>query len=202
MNSFMPRMLIELHVDAKRPITHLRGTLIVSSQLALRKRGHFEAYARALPSEVRDQVLEAMGPTWVPVDVAMAHYRTCEGLGLMAEEVKALGASVADSIQGTFLQSVVRTIRDGATPLVLLGKFDRLFERTFQGGGGVVVLLTGPKDARVTLRGLPMSEIPCFRDAYVGVFEAGIGIFARRAHARVNHLVGPNLELKFDLSWV
>jgi len=202
MGSFSPRILLDFQIDAKRPITHVRGTLLVSSLLSLRKRGHFEAYARALPRDVRDQVLEAIGPTWVPVEMVLAHYRACDALGLSAVEVKAMGASVADSIQGTFLHSVLRTIRDGTTPLVLLGKFDRLFERTFQGGGGIHVVLTGPKDARVTLRGIPMAEIPYFREAYVGVFEAGVAIFARRAYGRVSNLVGPNLELKFDLSWV
>ncbi len=179
----------------------MRGTLLVSSILSLKKRGHFEAYQALLSSKRKAEVLDTIGPIWIPVDVAMAHYRACDGLGLDATEIRAMGASVAESIQGSFLHSVLRTVREGGvTPLVVLGKLDRLFDRTFQGGGGAQVLQTGPKDARATLRGLPMAEMAYFRSAYVGVFETGLGLFARKLYARVTHLP-LTLDLSFDLSW-
>jgi hypothetical protein len=63
------------------------------------------------------------------------------------------------------------------------------------------LLLLGPKDARVTLRGLPMAEFAYFRQACLGVFEVGVRMFSRRVYARVHHLP-MTMDLSFELSWV
>jgi len=122
------------------------------------------------------EVLDTIGPTWSPVDVAIAHYRAGDELGLDATEIRAMGASVAESIQGSFLLSVLRTVREGGvTPLVVLGKLDRLFDRTFQGGGRCAGVADRPEGRfQAAVRGLPMAEMAYFRNAYVGVFETGL----------------------------
>ena len=60
----------------------MRGTVIVSSLLGLRDGGHFDAYLPKLTPLHRDAIPQVVAGEWVPIELAMAHYRACDALGL------------------------------------------------------------------------------------------------------------------------
>ena len=162
----------------------VRSILITSSQQMLKARGHFERYVEALPELHREQVLQLMGPTWVPIRVAAAHYQAWEGLGLSDHEIEDLASGVSNRLSDTFLATVMRSSRNvGATPWILLNHFGRVWSRVFQ-GGYVNLHLRGPKEVALEARGLPMFDGRAFPIAYRRVISTGLGLFARRLFVR------------------
>src|SRR5580692_12976010 len=96
--------------DAIPRATAYRSTWIVSSLQTLRERGHFETYKRELTAH-HDAILGAIAGSWMPMEIARAHYDACDHLGLDVDEQVAIGESVGMRAQGTLLSTAARTAR-------------------------------------------------------------------------------------------
>jgi hypothetical protein len=141
---------------------------------SLRQRGHFDRWLTLIDVRHRATIVESLAPSWMPIEVAVAHYAACEALELPLSEQVAMGEAVGDRIQGSFLTTLMKSARAaGYNPLILLSQFDRLYGRLFQ-GGSVQLTQTGPKDADVEVRGMQTTRFPYFRIAFTGVVRAGI----------------------------
>lgn len=150
------------------PATAYRSTWIVSSLQTLRERGHFEAYRRNLAAH-HDRIFSALAGSWLPMDVARAHYEACNRLGLGLEEQIAMGLGVGGRAQGTLLSTAVKAARGaGVTPWTIIPQFDRLYRRAANGGAAAVFKL-GPKEARGEFVGCELFDIDYFRHAFRGV---------------------------------
>jgi hypothetical protein len=194
----------ELISDYKSPqgahVTEVRGSLLASSLQTLREQGLFERYLPHLAKAQRDQVLYCVAASWLPIDVAMAHYGACEAMQLTERELDVVGQEVSKRIMGTFLGTLLRTARQVSTPTSIpLRQYPRLWERLMV-GGGCRVQMTGAKDARIESSGLPMFRYQYFRSAYVGLLRGAALMFRKAAHARVRR-AGDDL-LVIDISWV
>jgi hypothetical protein len=163
--------------------TRIRTTLLVSSLQSLRRRGSLDDYMRLLPEEHHMTITSMIAGQWLPMAVGLAHYDACQALGISQPEVVAIGREVGDKIHGTFLATMVRMAGQvGATPWTGLSFVGRLFDRLFQGGGGVTVIKLAPKDARVQFLGMPVARVPYYRVAMTGVFEVGLDLFCKKAY--------------------
>jgi len=163
--------------------TRIRTTLLVSSLQSLRRRGSFDPYMHLLSQEHHMTVNSMIAGQWVPMAVGLAHYEACQALGISQPEVVAIGREVGDKIHGTFLATMVRMAGQvGATPWTAMSFVGRLYDRLFQGGGGVTVIKLGPKDARVVFVGMPVARVPYYRMAMNGVFEVGTELFCKKAY--------------------
>lgn len=184
-------------------VDQVRSTLIQSSLNALRTHGHFARYEALLNIGYRERVLGSLGPEWLPLAAAEAHYDACDRLALTQEEILRIGEDVGDRIQGTFLGTLVRKARlVGLTPWLLLGQFERLWERLMT-GGGVALYKTAPKDARVEIYGLPLARFAYFRAAFCGVISTGIRLGAGRAvNVKVSSSRDFEQRLVFKAAWV
>ena len=168
------RQILIAHTPASKPATTIRSTVLQSSVASLRQRGHFERWLTLVDPSHRETIVESLAPSWMPIEVAIAHYAACEALDLPSSEQVAMGEAVGDRIQGSFLTTLMKSARAaGYNPLVLLSQFDRLYARLFQ-GGSVQLTQTGPKDAEVEVRGMQTTRFPYFRLAFTGVVRAGI----------------------------
>jgi len=121
---------------------------------------------------------------WLPMDVAVAHYDACERLDLTLEQQLQIGAAVSDRVHGSFLMLLRAARKVGATPWTALAKTAQMYDRLFQGGGGVGVRKLGPKEARLDLVGVPALDVPYFRHALRGVVESGASLFCTRCYVR------------------
>jgi hypothetical protein len=195
--------ILEFHSPEGPVVKHVRSTLISSSVQTLRENKLFDRYLTYLPKEFHEAVLLTIAPTWMPVEVAMAHYGSCDALNLAESELERIGESVSSRIMGTFLGTLVRSSRNvGATPLIPLRQYDRLLSRLMS-GGSCIVKQTGPKDAVVQSHGVPMFEYRYFRVAYQGVVRGSIGMFAKKVLTRSLHGTGGNPHVAFTgVSWV
>ncbi|HYQ04589.1 MAG TPA: hypothetical protein VER96_38210 [Polyangiaceae bacterium] len=189
--------------DAIGELTHVRGTLLASSIQSLRSRGLFDRYATLLSHSYRDRVLNSVAGEWLGADIALAHYSACDALRLSVEDQVGMGREVSKRTHETFLGLLVKMARGiGVTPWVVLPKINSLYMRIFR-GGGIQITRLGPKDAKVQTLGLTPLGISYFRNAYLGMYEAGVGMFASSVQVRPLSLAAaaPGKDFTLHLRW-
>jgi hypothetical protein len=182
--------------------THFRSTWLTSSIAALKDRGHFDAYSAALPAERREAILSSVAGVWLPMETAMAHYGTCDRLGLPMHEMLALGESATRRAQATNLLFAARLATNaGVTPWTIFSHVNRLWSNTCK-GGGVAVWELGPKEARVEIVGFPLARYRYNRVTMRGIIQASVEMFCKKVYAKEITLACDDMELAFRVSWV
>jgi len=193
------------HQSAGGPrVTQVRGTLLVSSLQTLRDAGHYERYLEQLAEPYREQVLYAIALSWVPVEVAIAHYAACDALSLPDHELDNIGQLVAARLAETFLSSILQASRGAGidAPWVALRSQARVWDRIYV-GGGVKVWRAGPKDAVAEFYGLPLAQFHYFRVAYCSYYRGLANMFVRSAHVKPIRAQKPRPDtLAIMGSWV
>jgi hypothetical protein len=170
---------------------------------SLRSRGLFERYSALLADSHRDRVLNSVAGEWLTTEIALAHYTACEALRLTVEEQIGLGRDVSRRTHETFLGLIVKMARGvGVTPWVVFPKINSLYMRIFR-GGGIQITRLGPNDAKVQTVGLSPLGIPYFRNAYLGMYEAGVGMFAVNVQVRPLSLAAspPGKDFVLHVAW-
>jgi hypothetical protein len=179
-------VVLPFHVPRARipDATLFRSTWLSSSLLTLRERGDFERYLSLLDPKYHEAIADSVAGRWLPIDVAIGHYRACWGLGLSKEEIADRSLEVTRRVHKTALELALRLARDvGATPWTIYSRLDRLWERVWQ-GGGVSVTRCGPKDAIVEIAGWRCAAEPYCRAAMPAVVTAVTELFCSKAFAR------------------
>lgn len=170
---------------------------------SLRSRGLFERYSALLSHNYRDRVLNSVAGEWLSTEIALAHYSACDALRLTVEEQIGMGRDVSKRTHETFLGLVVKMARGfGVTPWVVFPKINSLYMRIFR-GGGIQITRLGPKDAKVQTVGLTPLGITYFRNAYLGMYEAGVSMFATNVQVRPLSLAAslPSKDFVLHLRW-
>ncbi|MGO8996929.1 MAG: hypothetical protein ACLQVI_26745 [Polyangiaceae bacterium] len=166
-------------------MTRVRSTVLTTGIAALRERGHIEAYEAALDPHARDILLTTVAGVWLPIDLAMTHYRACESLGLSHDETFAIGSAVATRMHENILHLIRHLAAGiGATPWTAGARYDAFWTRAFD-GGGFRLTKVGPKDGLGEYFQIPMAQFAYFRSAFCGVSLAGISLFTPKAYVRV-----------------
>ena len=184
-------------------LTHVRATLLASSLQALRTRGHFERYSALLDPKQRDAVLSNVALEWLPVEPVFAHYTACDRLELSVDEQIAIGRDVSRRTHETFLGMLVKVARGvGVTPWIVMPKINSLYQRVFRGGGTQITRI-GDKTAKVEMVGLSLLAIPYFRNALLGMYEAGVSLFASNVQVRATSLatLPPEKQFVLRIQW-
>jgi hypothetical protein len=183
--------------------TEVRSTLIASSMESLRRRGVYDRYTKLLPPTHLDAILMSVAGQWLPMEVGFAHYGACEALGFSVEEQFAIGAEVSHKIHDTFLGVVVKMAKNaGVTPWTLLPKGNQLYGRLLKGGGGTQVTKLGPKECRAELAGLPLLEVPYFRNAMRGIYQAAMALFCARVYVNELPRRATPTSIAMRVAWV
>ena len=201
---FQEEIIVPLSAPRDRivNVTQFRSTLLTSSLKSLKDRRLIDKYLSILPEKHHDAVRACIAGVWLPIDLAMAHYESCEALGLPLEEQLAIGQEVGLKIQGTFLGTMLKLATGaGVTPWLALSQYQRLWDRLMV-GGGVVVTKVGPKEARLELINVPLARIPYFRTALRGVNTASCKLFCTAVYVEEVRKLCTPLALGFRISWV
>lgn len=192
--------IIADHQSAHGPmVTQVRGSLIASSLATLRANDFFDRYITHLPAQHHDQVLYVIAATWVPIDVAMAHYGACDAMQLTDAELELMGRSVSEKLTNTFMGTLVRTTRMVIAPrAVPLRHYPKVWERLFM-GGGCTVSMHGETEARIESRGIPMFRYRYFRAAYEALIRGAGLMFRSSMNVRTRKFADDSLLI--DLTW-
>lgn len=188
--------------DPLTPATHVRGAVIVNSQIEARMRGLEESYWGHVGARDAAALREIVAQSWVPMAVAVSHYRAMDALGLSHQDIIQIGRAVGDRFQKGFLGTLVRSLRaSGAvSPRSLLPRLDRIVGRGVR-GGGVAARMVGPKDAEIVHRAIAIAAIPYVRIGWLGMYQAGAELTAKTVYT--HELPPPDAEsAAFRLSWV
>jgi hypothetical protein len=176
-----PEVILALPAK-NNPVKHMRSTILLGSIASLRAAGHIDAYRSALEPRHHETLFQAVAGIWIPLDVAMAHYRACESLGLAPDKVVELGRSTFDKTGGTLFGTVLRLAKGaGVNPWTVLPQLQRFWDRGYD-GGGIRVLRLGPKEARIELVQCAIADSSYFRYALRGVVVAVLHMFCSRAY--------------------
>jgi len=197
-----PRILSEHESSHGPAVVQVRGALLVSSLQTLRDLGYFPRYSAKLPAALHDSVVYALASSWLPTELAMAHYGACDAMELDDAELEGIGERVSARIMGTFVATLLRGTRMvGADlrPVLVLQQFHRLWDRLVL-GGSCTVRQTGPKDAVIEVRGIPMFRYRYFRMGYTSLIRGAGLIIGRTLYTRV--LRGSDTGQSLSLSWV
>lgn len=191
------------HAETITQATALRSTVVQSSLSSLRARGHYDAWCALVDPKHRDALIESIGPSWVPMEAALAHYAACEALRLTLSEQLAIGEAVGDRIQGSFLATLMKSVRAaGFNPLSLFAHADRVHARLFQ-GGSVQLTQTGPKDIELEIVGLPLCRYPYFRIGFAGAIHAGFMVVgAPRSYVKQQSYTAGQNAFVLHAAWV
>ncbi len=183
-----------------RPVTAVRSTIVCASLLALTDEGLKGAYLEKLPSEHHAAICALTAGQWMPMSLAIEHYRACEQLAVDDEAIERMFRGADGRLRGTIVSTLASlTGALGLTPWLPLRHYARTWERLFQ-GGAVRVLRLGPQVAQVEARGLPLLRIPYFAKGIRLLHLLAYERFC--AQAAVDNYPGPDAEsLLYRVRW-
>ncbi|MGO8998431.1 MAG: hypothetical protein ACLQVI_34355 [Polyangiaceae bacterium] len=184
------------------PARHARSTILLGSMASIRELGRFDEYTAHLPHVHRETLLSAIAGTWMPIEVALAHYEACEALGLPVERQVANGRVTFDKTRGTLMGTMVRMAREsGVTPWTVCPYFQRFWERGYDGGGLSVTKL-GPKEARMDVVQVQLNECRYYRHAVRGLATAVFELFCQKAYVAESRGPRAPASVSFRIQWV
>jgi hypothetical protein len=183
-------------------VREVKSSIIVASIRGLRETGHFDEYVKRLPPAHRESMPLVVAGIWIPIDIAVTHYTSCQSLGLPPAEIIRMGGAIAKRL-GTALATAIGAVArtTGVTPWAPLSHFQRTFDSRFRGGGGTRVLKLGPREARVEVAGLPLGGIPWFRYGYRGTLQTGGRLFAPSLLVTEIPTPAPEDLLAYKIAW-
>jgi len=180
---------------------HARSTLLLGSVASLRAAGLFEAYEAVAPAEVLAAVGSSVAGMWIPIDVAVAHYVACDGLGLSSESAAKQGRATFERTKGLLLGTAIGLARGaGVTPWTLMPHLQRFWLRGFDGGGVRAVKL-GPKEARIDVIACPLFKSRYFRAGYRGLAASLLELVCRKAYAHERPFGDGETALSLRVQW-
>ena len=169
------------HAEVITHATHVRSTLLQTSLRMVKLHGNYERWLAHVDPLHRDTIVESVAPSWLPIEVGLAHYQACDQLALSDTELDRIGQSVGAQLQSTLLSVAANVVRSaGATPEVVASCFGRLWPRLCQ-GGSLQLSKQGPKDLTIDLRAAVLSRSRYFRCTFVGNVRAGLNLLKLRA---------------------
>ena len=167
--------------------------MLASSLHVIREAGHFDSYERLLAPEHRDAVIYALAMSWIPVEIANAHYRACDALALDDAELARIGTMVAARYADTIFGTILRTSRQVGieAPWMALRAQARIWDRVYV-GGSICIYRTGLKDGISEIKGLPLLEFRYFRATYMAWFKAIGDLLVKKLYLRVQRSKEPH----------
>jgi len=128
----------------------------------------YDRWSALIGQAERDTIVEAIAPTWLPVELAVAHYEACDRLEIDDTQMLTIGEAVGKRLQGTLLSTAGKLARNvGVTPDIAARCFAPLLPRIFQ-GGSLQLEQTGPKDLVLEFRQTVLTRCRYFRGTLLG----------------------------------
>jgi hypothetical protein len=183
------------------PIRHARSTVLLGSIATIRESGRLAEYEARLNPAHRDILFNLVAGTWVPVDIAYAHYDACEHLAFPVEQQVANGRATFDKTSGTLLGTVIRMAKEaGVTPWNILPQFQRFWSRGYD-GNGVAVYRLGPKEARVDVVQNRLCDSRYYRNALRGLTAGVTEMFCSKAYVNERPGIRLPMGVSFRVQW-
>ncbi len=180
---------------------HMRSTILLSALESVRLAGYGDAYLERLEEPHKQTLLHTVAGTWLPIEVAHAHYRACEALNLSADVQTEIGRRTGEHTRSILLGTVAQLAKQaGVTPWTLIPHLQKFWDRGYD-GGGMTIVKVGPKEARIDILRCSLCEFRHFRNALRGLVMVLMDYFCSRSF--VTELPGkrPDATAYYKLQW-
>jgi len=190
------------HVADFHPVTAVKNVLIQASLSQLQNAGFYERYSKLVDPMVLEQLLSSLGPGWIPIELADAHYAACERLDLNPDELEKLGEEVGDRLQNTSLVSAAKNSRQEDVDVwAVAGSLHRMWARLYQ-GGSAQLSKAGPNEQLLELRGFKLTRYLYYRNASVPAIGAAyLALGVRLESLTIAKYLSSRDELTYRLRW-
>ena len=157
------------HDVSRGPLSAVRRMLVHSSIAELAQLDLYDRYCKVIDDRALDRIKELIGPGWMPVDLALEHYRACDELQLKEEIIVEAGQRAGEKMGSALLVA-------GAQPQVeakersqwpLLPAFARMGRRIYEGASAQYVK-TGPNTLQIEHIHNPLFSFHYYRVAHGG----------------------------------
>ena len=196
------REIIAPHVEPVQPVSEVKNVLLQASLSQLHTKGLYPRYDNLVDPGIPEEISSTLAMSWVPVDLAVAHYRACENMTLGSAVLKDLGAGVGERMKGTSLVSTSKSMPTSSGDLwTSSGALLRMWARHYR-GGSVQVAKLGACEMELDLRGFVLNQFRYFRHAQLEVIAAAFAaIGARETMVKIVQYSGSKDELTLRISW-
>jgi hypothetical protein len=196
------REILIAHDPAGHPLTAVRNVLIQASLAELKTNGHYERYTRLVAPSVLEQLVSSLAPSWVPVELVLAHYEACENLGLSPDEFAEMGKRVGGRVQDAVLVSLAKKVREGDFDLWrAMLPLHRMWPRVFR-GGSVQTVKVGPREMVLEEWGFAVNRYHYYRQGHIAALTATYtALGARLTSAKIESYNAPRDELVVRIAW-
>lgn len=169
-----------------KPVTETRSTFIVAGMQMLRAHDLFPRYMEALAPEWRERLLGLVAGMWIPVEVALEHYRTADRLDIDGPTIDAIGTEVAQrTFKNALSPAFKRLKRTDITPWDIFALSHENNETNWRGGDRQITR-EGPRQALYEWAGQPCASVPYFNKTFAAFLRALVNTKCSQAY---QHLV-------------
>jgi hypothetical protein len=200
--AFVAEIFLPFRSATPKPVTEARSTLIVSGIQTLRANGLYERYVELLSPQLRQDIMALVAGLWIPVELALEHYRTMDRLALSKSTIEAIGAEVAERGAKTVLgRGSAASKQREPTPWDMLLMSQRNLDINWR-GSDIMVTKEGPHDAQIVWAGQPCASVPYFVTPSARFWRAAVTVYCTTAHHRVLEDKCTPTTMVVHLSWV
>jgi hypothetical protein len=183
-------------------LTAVKNVLLQSSLAELKAHGHYERYASLIEPQILEQLLASLGPGWVPVELALAHYEACDNLMLTPEQFALMGQGVGTRVKDAVLISLAKKVREANYDLWLsVGPLNRMWPRLFQ-GGSVQVSKVGPKAQLIEQKGYVLNRYHYYRQSHISAVRATYDALGATSTVKLLSYSAARDEMVVHVSWL
>lgn len=143
--------------------------LIHSSIAELAQLGVHDRYSELIDRRLLEQIMDLIGPGWMPIELALEHYRACDRLQLSDKIIVEAGERAGDKLGSALLVAggQPETQTNDRSPWSLLPAFARMGRRIYEGASAQYVR-TGSKSLRIEHLRNPLFGLHYYRVAHGG----------------------------------
>jgi hypothetical protein len=197
----MSELFLPFRHSPTRPIVEVRSTLVMAGLQSARAHGLYSRYVAALPAEWQERILGLTAGGWVPVEMAVQHYKAMDTLELGPLAIEAIGAEVANRTWKHILAPVMaRAKRIGPNVWEALTHTHGTADLNWR-GGDIRIFRESPTQALYEWAGQPCASVPYFVTSFVAFMRSLINLFSARAYCRLVPERCTATTIAIRLSW-
>ena len=190
------REIVIPHDLTRGPVRAVRRMLVHSSIAEIQQLGLYDEYLSKIDKPTLERIHELIGPGWMPVELAQAHYEACNRLSLSDEQIRATGMRAGEKMGS---QLIV-----GAQISSVAGEraaFSRMGRRLHEGGSTQYVKL-GPQKLIIEHLGNPLFAERYYRIAHGGfMFKTFQSVGIDVTEAKVSNFRADKQLFDVTLTW-
>jgi hypothetical protein len=197
------REIVVPHDLSRGPLSAVRRMLVQSSIAELKELGLYDRYCSVIDPRTLAAIMDLIGPGWLPVRLAVAHYQACDDLNLSDKVIEGIGARAGNKMREALLvagQNRAELSID-PPPWHLVGAFSRMGRRVYAGGSSQYVKLNS-KTLQMENVANQLFSVPYYRVAHIGFMRAAFSsLGVRVTEVKLSTYRSDGAQIDVRLSW-